>query len=316
MVILIHGEDTLRSREWLHELIAKFREKFDPDGYNVTRISDPNDLAALHDAVGAPPFFGSKRMVIAENFFGAAKQEKDLGKITERIPESTILIFWESTEEKILEKQKLFQKLLGQKEVKTYTFQPLSAAAFLSWAKTQAEKQKVSFARGAFEHFCARVGVNTWAAQTELEKLSVLKQPVTQNDVVDLVSGNSEGTIFAFVDAIAARDAKKVSAELSRERLQGTAPAQLIAMVSRQVRLLRSASDYMAMHPGATAAEMAEIFRWHPFVAKKTMAQARGFQKEQLKNFSNIVFETDRAMKTGLLDGDTAVETLAAAMII
>jgi DNA polymerase III delta subunit len=110
MLIVIYGEDTYRSREWLHELVLKFKEKFDPQGYNVNSFIRNSELVELRSAVSSPPFLGTKRMVVCERLFETLGKNENVEILFTHIPESTIFIVWEEGDEQTFTKIPLFAK--------------------------------------------------------------------------------------------------------------------------------------------------------------------------------------------------------------
>lgn len=315
MLIIIYGEDTYRSREWLHELVLKFKEKFDPQGYNVASFTRNSELAELRSAITAPPFLGTKRMVVCERLFEAFGKNENLETLLTKIPESTVFIVWEEGDEKTFSKTPLFAKYVREKTTKCYPFPLLRSAEIEVWARKRAKDLGVTFGRGALPELIGRVGQDLWQLGSELEKFVALKTEVTVEMVREAVRGSSAENIFAFTDALAAGDAKRAIQELANERANGAAVPYLITMLARQFRLLREAQDYLTNHKGATPGELAEVFGWHPFVAKKTAAQARAFQPDTLARACDALFDADRAVKTGIYDADTALDRLVAQLL-
>src|SRR3989338_2379931 len=81
MLIFIHGEDTFRSREKLHELILEFKKKRDPQGFNVVRL-DGGELTwerFRHEAL-SPGFLAPKRMIVIERLLARGKKETGRGQ--------------------------------------------------------------------------------------------------------------------------------------------------------------------------------------------------------------------------------------------
>lgn len=310
MLIMIYGEDTYRSREWLRELILKFKEKFDPQGYNINSFARNCEISELRSAISTPPFLGTKRMVICEQLFETLGKNENLGMLLAKIPESTFFIVWEDGDEKSFAKTPLFAKYVRTKTTKCYPFPLLRGAEIEAWARKRAKDLDVTFGRGALPELIGRAGQDLWQLSSEIEKFAALKTEVTVEAVRESVRGSSAENIFAFTDALAAHDAKRAIHELANERANGAAIPYLITMLARQFRLLREAQDYLAKHNGATPGELAEVFGWHPFVAKKTAVQARAFRADTLAHACDAIFEADRALKTGLYDADTALDLL------
>lgn len=315
MLIVIHGEDTYRSREWLRELQSKFKIKFDAHGYNLASFSGNCDVGELRAAVTAPPFLSAKRMVVVERLFEMQGTKDSLENVFSNIPESTIMIVWEAGDPESSKKISTFSKLLKRKGIKIYPFPLLSGAQIESWARKQAKNLGVSFERGALLELVARVGSDLWQLSGELEKFFALGKPVTREIVEELVRGNTPENIFGFTDALVAHDARRAMKELENERVNGAAVPYLISMLARQFRILCEACDYIRAHDGATSNELAKAFGWHPFVAKKTLAQVRKFDSKELSRAADVIFQAERDVKTGVFDADTALDLLVSKLL-
>ncbi len=315
MLILIYGEDTYRSREWLHELISKFKTKFDPPGYNLSRFGGATEPAELRAAITAPPFLATRRMVVVERLLERAGKDESLEEILTTTPESSIVVLWEEGEEKTFAKTPLFAKLVRDTEVKTYPFQPLSGASLLAWVREQSSSRGVSFDRGALQELIRRTGSDLWQLTRELDKFAALRKTVSAALVAEYVRGQTPENIFGFIDAIVARDKVRAVQELMNERAHGTAFPYLIAMCARQFRMLRAAFDYVQEHERASPQTLVKLFGWHPFVARKTLSQIRAFDRQTLDRLCDTIFETDRDIKIGTYEAETAVDLLMAKLL-
>lgn len=315
MLIIIYGEDTYRSRERLRELVKKFKEKFDASGYNVASFARNCEISELRSAITAPPFLGTRRLVIGERLLETMGKQEMLATSLVHIPDSTIVIMWEEGEEKSFAKTPLFVTLLRKKTTTSYPFPLLRGSALETWTRERAKKLGLSFARGALTELAARAGADLWQMTNELEKFAALGTAITVEMVRTSVRGSAPENIFAFTDALATGDAKRAIRELANERANGATVPYLITMFARQFRLLREAQDYLANHQGAAPGELAEEFGWHPFVAKKTAAQARRFNAAELIRASDAIFEADHFLKTGRYDADTALDRLVAQLL-
>ncbi|MBI4280852.1 DNA polymerase III subunit delta [Candidatus Uhrbacteria bacterium] len=315
MIILIYGQDTFRSRERLQELERKFREKFDAAGYNVNRFDGAGDLKEIRTAATSSPFLGTKRLVIITNLLLEQGAKEEVKEMTGRLPESTIFLLWEEGDEKTLAKIPLFAAWRRNKEVKIYPFPPLTGLKLEDWARLRAKELGIKFLAGALPELVSRIGSDLWCLATELEKLAAAPEPISVALIRETVRGIVPENIFGFIEALSERKTASAIAELSRERFHGITVPHLLAMISRQIRLLRSAQSYLSHHPKATAPELAQTFGWHPFVAKKILAQARKFEPRELGQIHDALFEADRTVKHGLSEADTVLDVLVARIL-
>ncbi|MBI4133762.1 DNA polymerase III subunit delta [Candidatus Uhrbacteria bacterium] len=315
MLILIYGEDTYRSREWLRELISKFKAKFDAQGYNLSSFGDAVLPGELRAAIAAPPFLANRRMVVVSGLLLRSGTNELLEKVLAAVPDTSIVILWEEGDEALFAKVPLFAKLARKKEVKTYAFHALRGAALEAWAREESKKRSVVFERGALSALVRRVGSDLWQLSHELDKFAALREPVSAAHIAEHVHGTTPENIFGFIDAVVAHDSRRAIAALHNEREHGAAIPYLITMLVRQFRMLRMAHDYVRAHEGTTPRELAALFGWHPFVAKKVYAEVRAFERHELDHYSDAIFECDRGIKTGRYDAPTAFDLLIAKML-
>ncbi len=162
----------------------------------------------------------------------------------------------------------------------------------------------------------ALVGNDLWQLSGELRKLVARSggSAVTDEMIKELVRANVDDQIFAFIDAVAARDRARAMKMLADERLSGAEDMYLFSMIARQVRLLLSARDVIDRNPGASSAMMAQELGVHPFVAQKTLGQAKSFSFEFLKKLHDLCFEFDAKLKLGM-DQGLAVDRLVSEFV-
>lgn len=289
----------------------QFKNKFDPSGLNLAEFSGSGsekiELGAVSQAMTSPPFLGVKRMVIVKNLLSALKKAEAESWINlfGQVPDSTIVILWDNDGEKSVQKHEIFKKLSGGKEVFSYPHSTLAGGDLTRWATSFAKSIKLNISPALLERVVAMVGDDLWQLSGELKKLAARagSGPVDEVMVRDLVRTNVDDQIFAFIDAVAARDQARAIRLLDGERQAGAEDMYLFSMLARQVRLLLSARDVLDRNPRASKEEVAVELSVHPFVAQKTLEQARSFSSEYLKKLHNLCFEFDSRIKLGLDQG-------------
>lgn len=316
MLIIIYGEDTYRSREWLRELELNFKKKFDPQGYNLLKFSGDHDWGEIRSSIVSPPFLCAKRMVVIERLFEKSGKNENIEETLSKTPESTIVIVWEEGDEKSFAKKPLFAKLVRNKTIKFYSYPMLRSAELANWVKDRAKQKGISFAPGAFQIFLGRAGSDLWRISGELEKLGARKQSITEEIINELVQGSVEENIFAFVDAVSLRDSKKAIKELRAMKESDADFPYLISMLGRQFRLMLQANDYLKINPKARSADLVNVFGWHSFVAGKVLAQAAKFDDRRARESLDAVFLADKKIKSGAIDPDSAIDLLVTNLVL
>lgn len=315
MLLFVYGDDTFRVQEKVKQLVKAFREKFDSTGLNLVEFPRNKKTIELGEVMGAVhslPFLGQRRMVVIRELIDSTKKGEMESWVDGfmRTPDSTIVVFWESTEPKALEKKPLYQELVGLAEVHRYILPQLQGTELSRWVETRVKERGGVMAASVLRGLVERIGANLWQMDNEIQKLVAYAggQSITAAMVDELVYASFEGKIFQLIDAISQKRSADAIRLLQEERWSGVNDHYLLTMLGRQVRILLGARAMLAENPRATSQELAVMLDIHPFVAQKALTQARGFSLEHLKAVHDLLFEFDIAMKTGGIDADLAVD--------
>lgn len=305
----------------------KYIREVDASGFNLVEIDgEKTDLAELNTAVAASSLLSAKRMVVIENLF-SNKQEALAGKFLEFLKkkkkaiESNIIIIWDSiaAEEKGLKKDKaeLLKYLAAQKI--SQEFKPLSASAVVTWIKKEAEARGGQISASAASALAGIAGSDLWQISNEIEKLVNFKAgqklqfggaeenfKIEVKDVEELVSGVFDDKIFSLTDAIGNKS-KAAALKLIEEQIAaGNSLEYILAMVARQFKILLMVRQ--EMDNGASPRKLASTLKLHPFVAQKSVSQARYFSVAGLKNLLDGLLKIDYLNKTGQADPLTSLD--------
>ena len=154
---------------------------------------------------------------------------------------------------------------------------------------------------------------NLWIMSNELAKLVLFAagRRIEEKDVNKLVANARESNIFNLIDAVF--DGKSDVAEnLLRELLEsGESPSQILFMLARQMQLIVRLKD-MKEHGRPKMEMQSRLGLMQEFQWMRTAAQADRFTFPRVKKIYGKLLETDLAIKTGKLDGDTALSVLVA----
>ncbi|MBT4856594.1 DNA polymerase III subunit delta [Candidatus Uhrbacteria bacterium] len=314
MLIFVFGENTYSSLHKLAQLREHFVAKHDPSGMNVAEfVVGKVKFGEVMSGIQAPPFLGAKRMVIVRGLCETYSTKKDAKEWIEafaRIPESTIVVVWDGVSVKKMVRHAMVKAFVDQEGVHSYPFEALAGGALSSWADQYAKQIGLSIDRRLLGTVVSRVGSDLWQLSGELEKLAAYSGGTALDETaIDLlVRTNSDDQMFALMDALSGGQYKRVLGLLSSQRQFGTSDHQLFAMLSRQIRLLLSVRDLLDSSPGMTKQDVASSLSLHPFVAQKTLSQARGFTKDQLLHIQTLLYRLDKLIKNGKVDMEFAMD--------
>jgi len=129
---------------------------------------------------------------------------------------------------------------------------------------------------------------------------------VTTEDVIAAATPSAEASVFEMVDHIGSRRSHAAVMSLRRLVEQGEPPLRLLAMVTRQVRLVLLTREMLA--EGAPVRDIEARLRLPTWVVRNYLAQARSYGREQLVDMMRALARIDLDVKTGRQDPATALE--------
>lgn len=191
---------------------------------------------------------------------------------------------------------------------------PASSGEALSrFVKDAAQRKGSGISPAGIKSLTDLVGNDLWTLDRELEKLSLYAhgRNIEEADIQELVALVREASIFNAVDAMIDGRPQVALRLLQKLRQDGAALPYIISMVERQLRLVALARYWSEQRvpPG----EMPSKLGVPPFVARKTVEQARRNPWPDLDRRYQLLLETDLAIKTGRVDSeDLALELLVA----
>jgi DNA polymerase-3 subunit delta len=296
--------------------------------FNVTVLDGRKvTLAELRHAADAVPFMADKRLVVVEGLLarlssgrgksaddgepsGAAKELlADLLAYLPGVPESTRLVFVEA--KAIPASHPLFKLAVSQSGKTILAFEtPKNAVA---WIEQRAKKHGGAIDRKAAAKLAQLIGNDLRRLDSEIQKLITYVnagRPIRGDDVDQLVSASIEANVFDLVDALGRRDGQRAMRELHRLLDLGENPLGLLAMITRQFRLLIQVKELQ--ETSVPAPEMPKRLGQHPFVVEKIGQQARNFSLEQLERIYSHLLDLDVGIKTGETSDVLALDLLVA----
>jgi len=313
MVIFIYGTDTYRSRRKLDEIVAGFREREDKSGMNVNFLeaaeSSPEEIGR---ALLSPAFLGNKRLAVVSGIMELKKEAQEpIAYILSRLPDTTTAVFYEKLDNRTAKMSPLYPLLHGDKY--HWEFKLLDEAETAEFVSAEAKLLGANFSKTALGALASAVKGDSARAANETAKLAAFAagRTIEERDVTEMVLNEPEEDMFAFLDAVAAKNKSRATALLETQIDAGIEPMQILAMLARSVRLLIQAKD--CSERGLTADAATGEMGAHPFAVKKALAQARGFEMSSLKNLHAALLDADRKIKTGLVPSPRAALDLVVA---
>ncbi|MCX7839969.1 MAG: DNA polymerase III subunit delta, partial [Anaerolineae bacterium] len=259
MYYIFHGEDDFSRGEQIKKLRAQMGDPQFAD-LNITYLDGRKiALSELTHACDAVPFLSDKRLVIVEGLLTRVeprrkKSEEDTEEEIEeetnpdlakeliaylpRLPETTRLVF---SEAKTLAKNNpVLKYAASDKNAHIKEFALLDARALPRWITERVKQKGGTIEPDAVNELVTHIGNDLRLLDNEIEKLLTYRanQTIRAEDVRALVTFVTESSVFDLVDAIGRRETHKALQLLHHQLAHNAAPIYLLAMVTRQFRLL------------------------------------------------------------------------------
>jgi len=283
-------------------------------------------LTQLTDACSAVPFLCPCRLVIVKGLMGRFEQKSGserrparskaknnstleewaaLPEYIKRMPPTTILVLVDA---EIRAGNRLLKSLTPLAEVKGFV--PLNDRDLSDWVQGRIKEAGGKISPAALKLLVGLVGADLWVMRGEIDKLLAYcsGQVISEDDVKQLTSYAREANVFALVDAILEGRRNQAQQLLHRLLRDGASPAYILAMITRQLRLIVIAKDLGRRKSKAGFTESQESIS--DYSLEKAARQAKAFSLERIKKAYDKLLETDVGIKTGKYEGDLALDLL------
>lgn len=269
-------------------LVAAFKQKFDPSGYNIHSFSGSSvSFDDVQHAASTVSFLAKKRLVIFEDFFkekSSEAQKKILAFLTDRDSEDQVILFYQSGAIPGASNSLGFVK-----KAKKELFDLLDEHALVAFISKEAKARGMDLDRTAQDALVTRIGPDLWTLTNVLSQLKAYcgSETIRASDVMLFTETVVDENIFHFTDALGAKKSTEAIELLEDQLESGAHPLYLVTMLVRQFRLLfqvRGTTD-----PGA--------LKMHPYVLQKTIAQSKHFSDAEIAKALALLHELDMNVK-------------------
>ncbi|MDQ7029756.1 MAG: DNA polymerase III subunit delta, partial [Ardenticatenia bacterium] len=284
MFYIFYGDNELARDEALASLLERVE---DAGGCNIQRFDGRTvTFEALRHACDTPPFLSDRRIVIVRGLLERLKQggktfQEALLAYLPHLPATTRLFFIEGSRvDRRLGIWKLATRLAEVNPPRAFIreFAAPEPARLPAWIGRRARRHGGEITPQAARALAEAAGhCDLRLLDQELAKLVDYAggHPITPEMVRLLVPYTRESNIFALLDAVARRDECRALRELDNVLRADAAPAYVLFMIVRQVRILLHVKDLSAQ--GITKRDIQARLRLHPYVVEKALRQVAGF---------------------------------------
>ena len=312
-VYLLAGEE--------HYYIEKAREKLFAQLFaspqeqagalqKLTGVLDTDDLVGL---IETTPFFASKNVLLLQDtsLFKENKEEGDSkkpgkDKKMERLlatladmPEFSYVIFVQNG--KADKRRKLYKVI--EKCGAVLEAEAVRAWNINDWLQGKLQSMNRDMDREAMAYFSGVVStmqtISLEFLDKEFDKLALFtkERQITKDLLTKVFAGLPEVSVFAMLDAISERKAKKAMQLLRRQLNDGTYFTVILALLTRHVRQLWQAQTLQKQ--GIRGKALAKPLELNPFIAEKLGRAAMQFPEAVLKRNMLELIDADYFLKTG-----------------
>ena len=322
MFIFLYGIDSYRLKQKLNEIIKKYKEV--NQNRLILKYFDfrEDDFDGFEKETQSASIFKRKKLIILKNvFFNQDIQKKFLDwvekAVKQRWPEIILL-----SEQGFIPQNNSFLFKALKKYGKCQEFKPLGNAELKKWAKRELKSYQAEINPEALEQLIRFTGNNLWHLSNEIKKISAFKkfsnngqtsreaERIGKQDIELLVRAKIEINIFKTIDALAEKKNKQFLILLAKHLKKGDAPLYILSMIAYQVRNLLIVKSFL--EDKKTYSQILKESKLHPYVARKTIEQAKRFSLNELKKIYKKIFLADLNIKTGKIEPETALNFLNA----
>jgi len=324
---ILLGQDDFSLRHSLEEIKKSTGDQALLTANTTTLDGKQVTVDQLKTVCETVPFLSEKRLVIVNRLLerfepkNTSRRRKKTAPLSDqqneykplvdyisKIPDSTVLVLIDG---RIRNDNPLLRELSAKARVQSFPL--LGDAKLRQWIQRRVMAESGSISPQAVALMAKLVGSDLWTMSNEINKLilSTSGRRIEEEDIKAVVSHAQEANVFAMVDAILEFKAGPAEESLQQLLQRGAAPAYLLVMLTRQVRMIVRAKE-LGKQGKSKIETQNRLGLTSEFALNKTLEQAGRYPLEQLKNVYHQLLEADLAIKTGKYGGELALNILIA----
>jgi len=205
----------------------------------------------------------------------------------------------------------LLREVSAKAQIKSFPL--LKNARLQQWIGRRVKREGGSISVEAVNLLAKLIGSDLWIMASEINKLALFTsgRRIEEEDVKQLVSQAQEANVFTMVDAILEFKAGVAEQLLQRLLEGGAAPAYLLVMLSRQVRMIVQAKELRRQRKPEAEIQN-RLGLTSEFALRKVLEQTGRYPMRQIVEVYYKLLETDLFIKTGKYGGELALNLLIA----
>jgi len=325
-IYLLGGEESYyieKAKERIMEALFPAGKGMQDSLQSIDGDVDPDTLAGF---IETAPFFSEKNVILLKNTSlfrekktgaeekgkGKGKPKKPVDKKMERLllllsdmPEYSYVIF--VTGEKADKRRKLYKTV--EKYGAVLEAEAVRPWNINDWLQGKLQAMNKEFDREAYVYFASAVSMMQQISLSYLDKefnklaLFTKDRLISKDALLKVFAGVPEVSVFALMDAVSAKDARKSLMLLRRQMRDGAYLPLILNLLARHVRQLWQAKDLQAR--GYRGKALAKPLELNPVIAERLGKAAEGFDVPVLKRAMLDLADADYFLKTGQAGEET-----------
>jgi DNA polymerase-3 subunit delta len=153
---------------------------------------------------------------------------------------------------------------------------------------------------------------NLYNLENDLKKISLLSQNVEieSSHIIESITGNVETNVYQMIDAISGNNKDEAFEMLHNILQNGENIYYILAVLIGQFETILEVKELR--ENGNDLSQMQKALGIHEFRVKKAMSSSEKFSRNSLKEILITLYEVDRNIKNGFLEGSLALEMIIA----
>jgi DNA polymerase III subunit delta len=295
-VYLFQGPETFLIAEAI-EHVKQTLIKPETEDFNYAKFSGKDTPAAdIVDQAQTIPFLNDRRLVVLTEVdaMPASEQNRMLTYLAD--PNQTTCLIMTAAK---LDKRKKFAQMLNT-QAEVVQFWKLFERDVPRWISNRAKRAGYSMKPQVAAYLAELVGNDLRQLENELKKIMAYSNThdISLDAVQQVVGDVREHDIFELLDAVSEGNVVETLRILNQLLVEGEQPLKILAMVTRQFRLLWKVKAHLAKNKTLSAHQLAGKIGVPQRIAQRLQHQVKRFTQVQLKLGFKRLSEVDRAIKS------------------
>ncbi len=306
-ISLFRGDNLYLLERTMQNLREAFEKKH--GDLNITILESEDELTAsnIKSALSAAPFLGEKRLVIIKNFLklGDSEDQDKIEAFLEKLPESTLAIFYENPNIETKKRPKSTLKKTVEKMGNVKEFTIPTPQELVTWIQNRLQKYNTTISQKLALQLADDCGLEMLTLSNEVAKLGLYAEnrEVTTADLTLLTPKNYAATIFQFTDSLNAKDAKTAIEKLHTLVEMGEEMLIVLTMIARHFRMLILVKDLLETQkiPKHIIFQKMSSYdpNMKPYPVKIAVDQSSKFTLDHMKQIYNSLVQINVDLRTG-----------------